>query len=166
MPDAALSEDGNISGSTTDIGHDYAYLSLIFSENCLTAGQWFQNEILNIYTETPDTFYEILNGGNGSSNDVGFYVETESVHAYGVLDTGLSIDSIVAGDDMKQPSISGSFNALGRVKDAFQVIRAYDTVVTRNGNYAVVVHRGDMPAGNSNIGGFQFVIAGLFCLSH
>src|SRR4030042_1368677 len=101
MPDAAFSKHGNIGGAPPDIGHDNAYLLLILGENCLATGERFQDQVLNVYPDTADALYEILNGGYGSGNDMCFYIKTETVHANRVLDASLAIDGIVTRDNMK-----------------------------------------------------------------
>ena len=70
----------------------------------------------------------------------------------GFSDSCLAINGIAAGNNMKQLSIAGSLNALGRAKDTFQVIGAHQAVIAGNSHHAAVIHRGDMSAGNANIG--------------
>ena len=162
MPDAALFEHGHIRRTAADIGHHDAYLFFVLGQDCFAAGQRFQHQIFDFYPETANCFNEILNGGYGSCNDMCFYIKTETVHAYRVFYALLAVHGVSSRYNMQQPSIAGGFNTLRRGKDTFKVVRTDDTVVTRNRNYAVVIHRGHMPARNADIGRFHLVVAGLF----
>ena len=65
--------------------------------------------------------------------------KSETMHAYRVLDSSLAINGVASRNNMKQSSVTGDFNALGRGKDTLQVIRAYHAVVTGNSHHAFVI---------------------------
>ena len=118
--DAVVLEDGDIGSATTDIGEQDTTLSLLFSEDSLSAGKGFQNEVVNLNADATDALGQVLDGVYRRSNDVCLNIQAEAIHADRVLDPLLTIDDVGAGDDVKQLSLAGNFKGVGNLENAFK----------------------------------------------
>ncbi|MBA7482979.1 hypothetical protein ES707_18484 [subsurface metagenome] len=67
---------------------------------------------------------------------------------------------------MQQLPVIGHPDALGIGKHPPEVIGAHQSVIAGNGYYPPIVDRVDMPSGNTYIGCFHLVVAGLLRFSH
>src|SRR5690349_12076969 len=96
VPDGAFHKDGNVGGAPADVQQDGAQVFFGGRQDRLAGGQRLQHQIINLNQRFLHAFYQVLNGGDGSRNDMAFNLQPVPRHADGIFDAFLPIHQIAA----------------------------------------------------------------------